>query len=170
MLVFQYGSNCSTARLNSHDRLRGDAVAIGRADLDDYQLAFDVWSDGNNCAASDIVAAPGQTVQGVLFEIPDELMSRGTAPQGRRSFDGIEGRRYERVPITVRRPDGSRVQAVTYSARQDERKANIRTCSAYVSHIIIGLRQHGADPDYIETVIATACENNPAIAEEIRSL
>ena len=54
MLVFQYGSNCSTARLNSHDRLRGDAVALGRADLDGYQLAFDVWSDGNNCAASDI--------------------------------------------------------------------------------------------------------------------
>ena len=97
-------------------------------------------------------------------------MSRETVPKGSRSFDAIEGQRYERVTITVRRPDGSRVQAVTYSARQNERRANIRTTSAYVAHIIIGLREHGADPDYIETVKTIACTNNPAITDAIRQL
>jgi hypothetical protein len=122
------------------------------------------------CAASDIVVAAGQTVQGVLFQIPDDLMSRETAPQGYRSFDGIEGRRYERVPITVRRPDGSSVQAVTYTARQSERRSGIRTSSIYVAHIVTGLREHGADQDYIEIVKAIACTNNPAITEAIQQL
>jgi len=54
--VFQYGSNCSATRLNSRERLGGAAIPIGIAEtVEEYQLQFDVWSDGNNCAAADIV-------------------------------------------------------------------------------------------------------------------
>jgi hypothetical protein len=169
-IVFQYGSNCSSARLNSPDRLNGDAVSLGRADLEGYRLLFDVWSDRNACAASDIIEAPGHTVQGVLYEIPDSLMGPHTAPRDRRSFDAIEGTRYERRIVSVRRPDASIIRAITYTARPAERQHNIRTSGSYVEHIIRGLRENEADPEYVKEIKRTASENNPALASEMESL
>lgn len=59
-LLFQYGSNCDTTRLNSPERLAGAAEDLGWAEtIEEYDLAFDVWSGGNKCAASDLVPAPG---------------------------------------------------------------------------------------------------------------
>jgi hypothetical protein len=50
-LVFQYGSNCSEGQINGKDRLRGDAKFVGIAEtVDDFELAFDVWSKGRGCA------------------------------------------------------------------------------------------------------------------------
>jgi hypothetical protein len=169
-LVFQYGSNCSNRRLNAADRLNGDAILLGRAVLSGYKLVFDVWSDRNACAASDIVEATGSIVEGVLYEVPDSLIQRETAPPGRRSFDSIEGTRYERRSVSVRRPDGSRVDAITYAAHPSHRRHNIRTCLAYVRHIVTGLRENGADPGYIDELRHTASENNPAIANDIAAL
>jgi hypothetical protein len=68
---FQDGPNCSSARLNSVDRLNDNVMLLGRADLEGYRLLFDVWSNGNDCATSDIAEAPGHIVQGVLYEVPD---------------------------------------------------------------------------------------------------
>jgi hypothetical protein len=59
-LLFQYGSNTDAARLNDKTRLAGAAEDVGRAEtVDEYDLAFDVWSGGNGCAASDLVLVPG---------------------------------------------------------------------------------------------------------------
>ena len=55
-LIFQYGSNCDTERLNSPERLAGAAIERGRAQsMDEYEIEFDVWSNGNGCAAADLV-------------------------------------------------------------------------------------------------------------------
>jgi hypothetical protein len=169
-LVFQYGSNCSIERLNSPDRLNGDAVSLGRADLEGYTLRFDVWSDGNQCAASDIVEEADQIVQGVLYNVPDCLMTRETTPPGRRSFDSIEGPRYERSDVRVRRPDGSTVTAITYTARPDSRRSDILTSVEYVTHIVMGLRDNAADAEYIDTVKFIARQNNPSIQKQIEDL
>jgi len=65
-LVFQYGSNCSDAEINSDRRLRGDAEFVGIAEtVDDFELAFDVQSKGRGCAAADIVRMAGRKVWGV---------------------------------------------------------------------------------------------------------
>jgi len=63
VLVFQYGSNCSDGEINSKDRLCGDArfAAIAQT-VEDYQFTFDVWSKNRKCAASDIVAIPGNKI------------------------------------------------------------------------------------------------------------
>ncbi len=34
-----------------------------------FQLAFDVWSTGRGCAASDIVPSPGSKVWGVVYDV-----------------------------------------------------------------------------------------------------
>jgi hypothetical protein len=107
-LVFQYGSNCSEDQINSQDRMRGDARFEGIAEtVDDYEIAFDVYSKRRRCAASDIVRTRGAKVWGVLYEIPDYLIVRGTArARERRAFDEIEGEggNYRRESIQIRRP------------------------------------------------------------------
>ena len=106
-LVFQYGSNCLESQINSKDRLCGDAKFIDIAEtVDDFQLAFDVWSTNQQCAASDIVASPGNKVWGALYNVPDFLIGRKTAAaQNRKSLDAIEGEgaNYKRETIAVRR-------------------------------------------------------------------
>lgn len=168
-LVFQYGSNCSTARLNSAERLQGNAIPVGLAEtVDNYELRFDVWSTGNNCAAADIVPEGDGTVLGVLYEVPDELMDRDTAPRGRKSFDAIEGNAYERRSIRVKRQDGTIVDAVTYVVCQPAR--DLRTSLEYVRHIVTGLRENGAGEEYITRVKHAAASNNPDIEEQIEGL
>ena len=84
-LVFQYGSNTSPAEMNGQNRLRGDASPLGLVCTKDrYEFAFDVWSEGRKCFASDIrKSAKGRTIWGVLYKVPDDLMSRATVPHGR---------------------------------------------------------------------------------------
>lgn len=168
-IVFQYGSNCSTARLNGKDRLDGAAIPIGITQtVEDYALAFDVVSDINKCAASDIVKTPGKKVWGVLFDVPDDRISRETSPKGKKSFDAIEADRYRRHWIQVRRPNGSVVTALTYVVKCPEQ--GLQTNLDYVRHIVVGLREHGVPDDYIREVKAIAAANNPAIAEEVGRL
>jgi cation transport regulator ChaC len=168
-LVFQYGSNCSSARLNSAERLQGDAIPIGLAEtVDNYELRFDVWSTGNNCAAADIVPEGDSTVFGVLYEVPDKLIDRNAAPRGRKSFDAIEGNAYERRSIRVKRQDGTVVDAVTYVVRQPAR--DLRTSIEYVRHIVTGLRENGADEGYITRVKHAAARNNIDVREQIEGL
>src|SRR5277367_4852069 len=120
-LVFQYGSNCSDAEINSDKRLRGDAAFVGIAEtVEEFDLAFDVQSKVRGCAAADIVRTRGSKVWGVLYEVPQDLIREETAEAlGRRSLDAIEaeGKNYKRVPIAVRLFDGQVVEAVTYTVR-----------------------------------------------------
>ena len=115
-LVFQYGSNGLDSQINSKDRLCGDAKFIDIAQtMNDFQLAFDVWSTNRKCAASDIVLSPGNKVWGALYEVPDFLIDRkAAAAQNRKSLDGIEGKNSTREMITVRRNNGPTIDAITY--------------------------------------------------------
>jgi hypothetical protein len=82
-LVFQYGSNMDRARLNSSDRLDGAAELRGLAEtIDGYDLVFNVWSSGQQCAVANLVKGP-HTIYGVLYEIPDFRVLR-TLKQGQR--------------------------------------------------------------------------------------
>jgi Gamma-glutamyl cyclotransferase, AIG2-like len=92
-LQFQYGSNCSEERLNSPERLNGGARYDGRAQsVDQYEIAFDVWSRGNGCAAADLraVETREQHVWGVLYQVTDEGFGR---------LGQVEGPRYEEKSI-----------------------------------------------------------------------
>lgn len=166
-LVFQYGSNTSSERLNSAERLRGDARDLGLVYTElPFELDFDVWSTGNNCAAADIREGGGCPIWGVLYEIPDYLIRRETSGT-RRSLDAIEGERYTRRALRVQRPDGTPVtgDVITYTVVNPE--AGLRTSSAYIAHIISGLKAHGAADDYLAYVKQRAIANNPDLAAEL---
>lgn len=169
-LVFQYGSNCLDSEINGRDRLKGDAKFIGIAEtVDDYQMTFDVFSNGRHCAAADIVRKPGGKVWGVLYEVPQFLLSRTTAG-GRRSFDAIEGEgtNYERREIEVRKPDGSIVTALTYTVRNP--RSGLKTNFDYVRTIIAGLRERGIPQAYIDKVKAIAITSNPTLEGSLERL
>ncbi len=90
-LVFQYGSNMSSKRINSDSRLKGDASVIGVANAKkDFELVFDIDSKSNKCAAADITHVSGRRIWGVLYEIADRLICRDTSG-ARKSLDEIEG-------------------------------------------------------------------------------
>lgn len=169
-LVFQYGSNTCSIRFNSDERLRGDARDLGLVCTEaSFELDFDVWSTGNGCAAADIREGSGRPIWGVLYEVPDDLIQRETAG-ARKSLDAIEGRYYGRRPIRVRHPDNTPVagDVITYTVLNP--KPGQRTSIEYVSHIIAGLKEHGAPDGYLAYVKERIVSNNPALAPQVDSL
>ncbi|GAA4441689.1 gamma-glutamylcyclotransferase [Bremerella cremea] len=166
MLVFQYGSNMSSARLNDSRRLNGAASIVGVVStVETFDFGFTVHSTGNNCAAADIVASPnGRTIFGVLYDIPDELVTRQSAKSvGRKSLDAIEGEggNYKRITIDVRDSDHNRISASTYVVRI--RHSNLITSLEYAQHIVDGLKEHVFPKEYCEYVIEQIERCNPQL-------
>lgn len=169
-IVFQYGSNMCSARLNSVDRLAGDAKVLGVAKtVDLFEFGFTVWSKTNKCAAADIVpCAAGQQIFGVLYEIPDFLISRNSAKASKRkSMDAIEGEgaNYTRQEIEVEKLDGSRVNALTYVVK--DRKLDIKTSMQYVQHFLNGLKENAIPEDYRRYVVSKVIANNGELEQQI---
>lgn len=150
--VFQYGSNCTTARLNSPNRLKGRAKDLGRAQtVEDFDIAFDVVSKTNGCAASNLIQTPGRKAWGVLYKLSKKLLER---------LKDIEGPRYEEKPIRVIDQNGTKRKARTFIVRKEERRPGLATSAAYVSWIVYGLRDHGVQEDWIAHVVEVATETN----------
>lgn len=161
MLVFQYGSNCDSNRLNSPKRLRGFAHDLGKAQtMDDWKIAFDVYSHRNRCAAGDLVPAPGAgKAWGVLYEVPAELV-RGMRVDGPKTLEQIEGNKYEEKAIRVENSAGTEVDAITFVVKPAEQRIGLWTSAEYVGHIVKGLRQHEVPTEYVMRVIEIALETN----------
>jgi len=110
----------------------------------------------------------GRSIYGVLYEVPDFLLSRDTAEQrGRKSFDAIEGE-YVRTPVELIASDGSKVRAITYLVR--ERKAGLKTSLAYVRHILAGLQEHGMPEEYRRYVLSKIIANNGDLKNQLQLL
>lgn len=171
-LVFQYGSNASSKRLNANDRLRGDARSVGMAYTEnDFELDFTVWSRTNQCAAADIVPGSGRKIWGVLYEIPDYLIQRDTSGN-RRSLDAIEGKgvNYKRINIALRYPNGLHVEGEPITYVVINKQKGLQTSLAYTNHIVTGLQEHNVPQEYIEYVKAQVVANNPNLKKDIDAL
>jgi hypothetical protein len=161
-LIFQYGSNCDTQRLNSPDRLNGEARCAGTAQtVEEYELVSNVWGNGNGCAASDLIDAfgTGRHAWGVLYEIPEERIWR-VKSRGQRTLEGIEGDEYRNDTIRVRSAALGGVEAITFLVIEASRQNDLWTSAQYVGHIVEGLRSHGVPEEYVQSVIETALETN----------
>lgn len=169
-LVFQYGSNMSAARLNGEDRLRGDAkpICVART-IERFDLMFTVLSKANKCAAADLVAGDcGRSIYGIVYEIPDFLLSRDDAkPRNRKSLDAIEGEgtNYVRAMIDLITNDGSTVRAITYLVK--DRKDDLKTSLDYVRHIFTGLQEHNIPAEYCQYVRTKVIENNSDLEHDL---
>jgi gamma-glutamylcyclotransferase (GGCT)/AIG2-like uncharacterized protein YtfP len=170
-LVFQYGSNLSTERLNGPRRLRGDAhVDRPAITEEDFEFRFDIPSRGY--AASNIVRSSGRKIWGVVYKIPDYLIRRETARAcNRRSLDAIEGQgeNYDRVEIKVRWPDGSEPTAPVITYLGCNSKSDIKPSSEYVAHILKGLKEHKLPEEYVRYVRERILQSNAQLRELVDS-
>lgn len=158
--VFQYGSNTLPARLNGPNRLSGRAQSCGLAQtVDDFDIAFDVYSRSNGCAASDLVHVAGRKAWGVLYEIPDGFVF-GRRKDEQKTLAQIEGPRYEPREITVVDTRSKQSKAWTFLVKDEDKRTGLATSAAYVSWIVYGLRQNGVSEDYISHVVEVARETN----------
>ena len=163
--LFQYGSNCDAKRLNAAERLDGAATNPRLAQTaGEYEIAFNVWSQGNGCAASNLTPGPGQHAWGVLYDIPDDRLA-GKRRDSKKTMEQIEGPRYEPATITVRTTDGQEVRPTTFLVKKEAERAGLWTSKKYVGHIVAGLRANNAPREYVEHVITVAIEHNQRAKE-----
>jgi cation transport regulator ChaC len=172
-LIFQYGSNCDASRLNSPERLNGNARDLGQAEtVGQYEIAFDVWSGGNNCAASDLRRRSGRHARGVLYDVPAEwILGRKT---NGRTLEQIEGTHYEPKRIRIKDSAGRISSATTFLVKPSSRQKQLATSVEYVRHIVEGLRAHDTPEEYVQRVIEVAIRTNRRAMksedEEIRKI
>jgi len=167
-IIFQYGSNTDTRRLNANDRLNTQARSMGLAStIDPYIFKLGVPSDRHGCTAT-IERGGEDCVWGVLYKVPEYLVERDTqTPQRWKSLDQIEaeGRNTRRVIIRVRRVDGEELSAISYVGMRTQE--GLITTAQYGTFILQGLKSHGAPVEYIEKVREVIIGNNPDIGGAI---
>jgi gamma-glutamylcyclotransferase len=113
--------------------------ALGAAELPDHRLAFLRRSIRWGAGAVDIVAAPGGSVWGVLYELP-----LGAGELDAKEGAGFAYRRRE-VEVVL---DGSSFAAFAYEVVEKE-PAELPPRADYLELLVTGAREHGLPDDYI---------------------
>jgi gamma-glutamylcyclotransferase len=140
-LYFAYGTNMSSAQLTAWDTPHR---ALGPAELPDHRLAFLRRSIRWRAGAADIVQAKGESVWGVLWELPlgaaelDVKESAGTA--------------YRRRPVKVLL-DGSPVEAMAYEVIE-KAPTELHPRREYVQLMFDGAREHGLPEAWLKRLQA----------------
>ena len=168
-IIFQYGSNLNSERLNSQQRLRDEARYLGLAyTREPHELGFTVWSEGNGCAAADLVPGGTQPAWGALYEIPDSLVRRESAGE-RPSMASIENEGVEyhccRINVCLAHGQPLAEDALTWLAAA--RRYDLKTEFHYVRHILAGLLNKGAPHDYLHRVRDSILKNNPILQPSV---
>jgi hypothetical protein len=154
-LVFQYGSNCDSKRLNNSERLNGDAVDLGLVQtVDEYEIAFNKWSTKGRNAAADLTRTRkgGRRCWGVLYQV-----SRAGFKKLR---EDIEGPGYRPQRVLVEDTAGAVKTVTTFRVRRARRENHRHTSFDYVRHIVSGLRAHDAPEEYVQYIINVAIQTN----------
>ena len=138
---FAYGSNMNERLFRDRRHMVWLQTRIGR--LDGYRLAF-IIAGGRRPGLSapvNIVNSPGDSVFGVLYQLPLRKFAR---------LDNSEGRQYGYLWTEVEDSEGHRVAAVTYQVAQTvgQTAAEGRPSRSYLNLIREAARQRGLPADY----------------------
>ncbi|MDP7385622.1 MAG: gamma-glutamylcyclotransferase family protein [Nitrospinota bacterium] len=171
-LVFQYGSNTSSKRLNSDERLEGDANSLGLArTVENFELTFSHLSKRNKCATAHLQSGVGRKIFGVFYDISEDRVFRNKGGQ-KKTLDEIEGEGKEycrtKISVVLVKDPGESFPACTYLVKGP--KNSVETNTSYVGYIIAGLREHCAPLEYIEYVKRQAVSNNPSLEPEVQNM
>lgn len=140
---FAYGSNMSGEQMRSRaGQFSDDQVAR----LENYELLFNKKARGGSATAN-IHPAPGKTVFGVLYRIPETAL---------RSLDRFEGapEHYRRIEVTVVAADGNRVPAQAFIATKVEK--GLRPASHYLQSILQAAGERAFPEEYVGEIKQTA--------------
>jgi sulfite reductase (NADPH) flavoprotein alpha-component len=143
---FGFGSNMNLASL----RAKGvEPLASRSATLHGWRLRFNVqhfFRHEGGVGNIEPSATPGDRVQGVLHDCPDEAL----AP-----LDATEacGHGYDRITVEVE-ANGERIPAFTYIGMPAFIDDNCQPSRRYLNILIDGARRAGLDPDYVQALEA----------------
>jgi gamma-glutamylcyclotransferase (GGCT)/AIG2-like uncharacterized protein YtfP len=134
---FAYGSNMDPKQMAS--RCPG-AVAVGRARLPNYELAF-VWdSPGWGGGVATVIPSSGLEVWGVLWDLTDEHI------EALDRYEGVAIGAYMREHLDVENDEGS-VNSLIYLATDTRQK---RPSGKYVDALVRGAHAFSLPADYVE--------------------
>jgi gamma-glutamylcyclotransferase (GGCT)/AIG2-like uncharacterized protein YtfP len=118
---------------------------IATAELRKHRLAFTRRSTRSGTGVADIVAAPGESVWGVLYELDDRHLATIDLKEG-------NGWAYQRRVFTVHRsPDGSACEALAYRVIMPE-QAHIAPSPTYLATILAAAEMRGLPEGYVASL------------------
>lgn len=141
-LYFGYASNMDPKTFR---RRCPKAMAVGRARLPSYRLAFTRYSKQRKGGSADIVEDAGSEVWGVLYDVDDACVA---------AMDRVEGvpTAYRRERVTVIDDAGEAREALTYVAN---RTGDFYPSRSYVEVIVRGARAYGLPDEYVAALERT---------------
>jgi gamma-glutamylcyclotransferase len=116
--------------------------ALGPAELPDHRIAFLRRSIRWQSGAADIVPVQGESVWGVLWELPFGLQD----------LDAKEaaGDAYRRRPVTVHL-NGSTIPAVAYEVIEKE-PVDVPPTREYLDTMLAGAKEHGLPEKWLRRI------------------
>ncbi len=140
---FAYGSNMNRAQMLSR---AGQILEEEVARLENYELVFNKKARGGSATAN-IRPAPGKTVHGVLYKIPESAY---------RNLDRFEGvpEHYRRIEVLATNGAGKKIAAQAYIATKVEK--GLRPAPHYLQVILDGAKEHNLPEEYIGQIKAAA--------------
>jgi gamma-glutamylcyclotransferase len=140
---FAYGSNMNRAQMRSR---AGQIVEEQPARLENYEMLFNKRARGGYATAN-IHPAPGKTVHGVLYKIPEAAF---------RNLDRFESvpQHYRRIEVLVTDGAGKKIAAQAYIATKIHK--GLRPAPHYLQTILEGAGEHGLPAEYIGEIQAVA--------------
>ena len=139
-LYFAYGSNLAGAEIEA---ACADHRFLGPARLDGHRLELRRRSRRWGGGAADLAPAPGESVWGALYELPEGALDALDAKEG-------AGFAYRRIGVEVER-DGERLAAVAYEVA-DKEPQELAPTLAYVEALIGGARERGLPDAYVDAL------------------
>ena len=145
---FIYGSSLDRAAFEhwagEHGYRVPDFSKAIPARLDGWRLAFDVVSRFWGGAVASLVAAPGESVEGLALLMPSD--SRGLVDHKEGAISGLY------APLEVRvvpLAGGPPVDAVAYASVTARRVAEQAPSKSFVQTLVKGAREHGLSAGWI---------------------
>lgn len=141
-LYFAYGRNMGT---------RAMALAcpghrcLGAAELRDHRLAFTRRSLRTGTGVADVLAAPGASVWGALYELDTSQLAAIDEKEG-------AGWAYERRAVRVIAADGE-LEAFAYSVITPDAE-HVQPSREYVQALLDGARERGLPEGYVDALAA----------------
>lgn len=143
MYYFGYGSNLRASFVT--DNLIPSAKFVMKGYLPNYEVQWRMWSAEYKGGISSINEAPGEIVEGAIYECTEKELERlDYIPEG------LYVPEYKRETFVVVGEDGNWYSVELY--RLWELKGPFPPSRLYVESMLEGAKQIGVSPDYLEKI------------------
>ena len=126
---FAYGSNMDLKRV---EEMGLKLASIHQGKLADWKLVFNVINNKQEGTGyANIVPAPGQTVEGVIYETDHESMQK-------LDYHEDYPRYYKKKHVLVTDDDGKKIDCITYVGNQKMLERGLKPLRIYMRHLLNG--------------------------------